>query len=452
MIQYFKLKKIIFFFVGLLGTATLVYAQSESIKFVEYDLDNGMHVILHKDVQTPIVEVSVLYHVGSKNDPSKRKGFAHFFEHLLFEGSENIKRGEYFKIIQEAGGASNAYTTFDYTYYYNKLPVNQLALGLYMESERLLHAKIEPIGVETQREVVKEEKRQSYDNRPYGSFWIEVFKRVFQRHPYHFTPIGLMEDLNAASLDEFIDFYKTYYVPNNATLTIAGDIDIDSTRMLIDRYFSEIPKGLKLIYRPQIAEPYLKDEMVDTVYDHIQLPAVYQVYRIPKMTQKDAYPLQILSQLLTGGESAVLRKSLVDQQQKASSIFSFPYLLEDAGIFGIGGFSNPGIRIDALHQAIDVALENVKAAAIAPKTLQKLQNQIENDLVDTRRSIHRVAEELALGHIFFKNTNHVNTELNTYRKVTAADIQRVAQKYLNPENRVVLYYLPKPSDTQVKEQ
>jgi predicted Zn-dependent peptidase len=207
---------------------------SAQVKFESFDLPNGLHVILHQDNSNPLVAVSVLYHVGSKNEIPTRTGFAHFFEHLLFEGSENIGRGEYMQLIQYNGGALNANTSNDRTFYYELLPSNQLELGLWMESERMLHAKIDQVGVDTQREVVKEEKRQRVDNQPYASFLTEMFKRAFTQHNYRWVPIGSMDDLNAATLEEFMAFYKKFYIPNNATLSIAGDLDIAQTKELIN--------------------------------------------------------------------------------------------------------------------------------------------------------------------------------------------------------------------------
>ena len=202
----------------LLSALTLL-GQARKIEFTEYDLDNGLHVILHQDDTTPIVAVSIMYHVGSKNEDPSRTGFAHFFEHLMFEGSENIARGQFDKIMESAGGTNNAYTSQDVTYYYEILPSNQLELGLWIESERLLHAKIDSIGVETQRKVVKEERRQRYENQPYGTFVLETFKRAYKEHPYKWTPIGQAQYIDQATIDEFRDFYKTFYVPQNATLS-----------------------------------------------------------------------------------------------------------------------------------------------------------------------------------------------------------------------------------------
>ena len=233
----------------LLALGSTVYGQRK-IDFVEYDLPNGMHVILHEEHATPIVAVSVLYHVGSKNEVADRTGFSHFFEHLLFEGTVNIGRGEYSKIVERNGGTLNANTSQDRTFYFELLPSNKLELGLWLESERLLHAKVDTKGIETQRSVVKEEKRQRVDNQPYASFITEMSKRMFLNHPYNWVPIGSMEHLDAAQEEDYVNFYKNYYVPSNATLSIAGDIDIAQTKKLIDSYFASIPKGQALnLYR-----------------------------------------------------------------------------------------------------------------------------------------------------------------------------------------------------------
>ena len=211
--------------------------QNPNIEFVEFELDNGLQVILHEDHSTPIVAVSIMYKVGSKNDDPERTGFAHFFEHLLFEGSENIERRQFDKLVTSAGGTLNANTWYDRTYYYEILPSNQLELGLYLESERLLHAKVDSVGIETQREVVKEERRLRVDNTPYGSLLEETMKRLYKVHPYRWSVIGSMEHLNAAKDEEFKEFYKTFYVPENAVLSIAGDLNIEETKVLVEKYF-----------------------------------------------------------------------------------------------------------------------------------------------------------------------------------------------------------------------
>jgi len=436
-------------FIGIitLGLGLLFQARAQTqIQFKELQLDNGLKVIMHQDKATPIVSVSVLYHVGSKNENPSRTGFAHFFEHLLFEGSENIGRGEYMKKIQSIGGTLNAFTSNDQTYYYEVVPSNYLETALYMESERMLHAKIDSVGVETQREVVKEEKRQRYDNQPYGSFLLETLKRAYHKHPYQWAPIGSMEHLNQASLSEFMDFYKTFYVPNNAILTVAGDIDYAQTEAWIKKYFNEIPKGTKEIYRPHITEPKRNQEIRDVVYDNIQLPAVVEAYNMPRKDSPDSYALNMLSTYLTGGKSSLLTKEIVDKQQKAVEMVAFPLDLEDGGLFLFLGIANMGINVDSLETAIDEQIEKVKAEGITDEDFAKLKAQVETSFVNRNASVAGIAQSLAEAAVYYGNPNVVNEELEKYNQVTKADIQRVAKTYLNKEGRVVLHYLPKQAN------
>ncbi|NBX27566.1 MAG: insulinase family protein [Chitinophagia bacterium] len=431
-----------------LGVATLSNTSqaAEKIKFTEYDLPNGLHVILHEDHATPIVAVSVMYHVGSKNEKVGRTGFAHFFEHLLFEGSENIKRGEYMKLVQAAGGQLNANTSQDRTFYFESLPSNQLELGLWMESERMLHAKIDTIGVETQRKVVKEEKKQSYDNRPYGQLLKVVYENSFTEHPYHWTPIGYDKDLSEATIDEFINFYKTYYVPNNATLVIGGDIDPIKTKALIAKYFGSIPKGTKELYRPSIVEPAQTAEKRTTFYDNIQLPALILSYRAPKPFTKDAYAMQLLAQLLSQGNSSRLRNALVDKQQKAVEVGAFPMPSEDPGVVMMFAIANMGVKNAELEAAMNDEIEKVRTTLISDEEYKKLMNQIESDFINQNRRILGIIENLATNYTYLKNTNLVNTELALYQQVTKEDIMRVAKEYLTKENRLVVDYLPKSEE------
>jgi predicted Zn-dependent peptidase len=417
------------------------YAQKR-IEFEEYDLDNGLHAILHQDNSTPIVAVTVSYHVGSKNEHPERTGFAHFFEHLMFEGSENIERGAYTKIVQNAGGQLNASTDFDKTFYYEILPSNQLALGLWLESERMLHLKIDSTGVETQRNVVKEERSQNLDNQPYGKLWEETFKRAYTKHPYKWMPIGSAQYIDMASISEFMNFYKTYYVPENAVLSIAGDIDIDETKDLIEKYFAGIPRGTKEIKKPLIQEPSQNKEVIDTVYDRVQLPAIVLAYHIPEINSKEYYAIDMLTTLLSRGQSSRLYKSLVDEQQKAAFVSAFPAAMEDPGLFIAVAISNVGIAADSLEQAMTREIENVRQTVIGEEEFQKLRNQVENRFVSSISSVSGIAENLAHNYIFYGNTDLINTELDHYMKVTREDINNAARKYLVRDNRVTLYYLP----------
>ncbi|MCG8309962.1 MAG: insulinase family protein [Cytophagales bacterium] len=441
------MKKIFYGFIICIFTVGSLYANGTKIEFTEFDLDNGLHVILHQDNSTPIVAVSILYHVGSKNEDPERTGFAHFFEHLLFEGSKNIERGQFDKLLTAAGAVNNANTWLDRTFYYEILPSNQLELGLYLESERLMHAKIDQIGVDTQREVVKEEKRQRVDNQPYGTFLEETLKRAYKVHPYRWTTIGSLEHLNRATLEEFMDFYHTFYVPQNATLSIAGDIDIEETRRLVDLYFSEIPKGKHEVPRPTEVEPPQTEEIRDIVYDNIQLPAVIQAYHMPAQGTEDYYALNLLTTLLSDGQSSRFYKEIVDRQQKAVQVSAIPLAGEDPGLFITLGIANMGIEAGDLEKSMDAEVDRVKSSLVSEREFQKVRNQIENDFVTRNSKVVGIAESLADYHVYFGDANLINTEIDRYMKVTREDLMRVARKYLTKENRVVLHYLPKEKES-----
>jgi zinc protease len=415
---------------------------AQNIQFVEYDLANGLKVLLHEDHSTPIVAVSVMYHVGSKNEKPDRTGFAHFFEHLLFEGSENIKRGEFDDYINNAGGMNNANTTFDRTYYYEVLPSNQMALGLWLESERMLHARVEQVGIETQRQVVKEERRQRYDNQPYGRVLEETLKRLYKKHPYKNTPIGTMEHLDAAQEADYKQFYKDFYRPDNAILSIAGDIDIAQTKQLIDLYFKDIPRGSGEVYRPKIQEPAITQAVRDTFADNVQLPAVILAYHIPAQGTADFYAVNMLSTLLSQGESSRMVKSLVDGSQKAVFAGLFALGLEDPGASVCYAVANMGVDPSELEKAMDEEIEKVKTELVSEKEFQKVLNQIENDFVTSNNSVAGIAESLANYEMYFGDANLINTELERYRKVTREDLRRVANKYFGKNQRVVLYWMP----------
>ncbi len=430
-----------------ISSMSIANAQTNAIQFEKYTLPNGLKVILHEDHSAPVVAVTALYHVGSKNEDTARTGFAHFFEHLLFEGSENIKRGEFDKYITNAGGALNANTSQDRTFYFELLPSNQVDLGLWLESERMMHAKIEQIGVNTQREVVKEEKRQRMDNRPYGSFLNEVLKRAFKVHPYQWSPIGSMDHLNAAKLDEFINFYKTFYVPNNCVLSIAGDFNKADLKNKIEAYFGPIKKGANVIPRPTIKEPALGGEVRDVIQDNIQLPGVFQAYRAPKQGGDEYYAFNVLSTILSGGESSRMNKTLVDKKQQAVAAQSAPFFNEDEGLFITLAIANMGVKIESLELSMDSIVNDLKTDLVGEREFQKVKNQITTQIVTSNGTMAGIAESLANNEVYFGDANLINTELDKYNKVTRQDVLNVAKKYLNKDNRVVLYYVPKEKAT-----
>ncbi len=290
-------------------------ASAQKVDFEEYDLDNGMHVILHNDPSAPVVVTSVMYHVGSKDESPERTGFAHFFEHLLFEGTENIKRGEWFKIVSSNGGVNNANTSEDRTYYYEVFPSNNLELGLWMESERMLHPVINQIGIDTQNEVVKEEKRTRFDNSPYGNILTVVKENMFKNHPYRWSPIGSMKHLDAATLEEFQAFNKKFYTPNNAVLVVAGDFDKKQAKKWIRNYFGIIPRGETLKKQIFIEEPITQTIKATYEDPNIQIPMLAASYRTPSMKTRDARVLDLISSYLSDGKSSKLYKKIVDQKK-----------------------------------------------------------------------------------------------------------------------------------------
>ncbi|GAB5418039.1 MAG: hypothetical protein Crog4KO_31190 [Crocinitomicaceae bacterium] len=482
---------------GLLICSAFAGFSQREIEYIEYDLDNGIHVILHQEPATPIVAVSVLYHVGSKNETPDRTGFAHFFEHLLFEGSENIDRGEYSELVEKNGGTLNANTSQDRTFYYEILPSNQLELGLWLESERLLHAKVDNTGIETQRSVVKEEKRQRVDNTPYGTFFTNIFETMFPEHPYNWQPIGSMEHLDAAQEEDYVNFYRTFYVPANATLSIAGDIDIEETKKWIDKYFASIPTGQAInmyrdfltqeegafetkygvakdkfdannftnpkdakakaaikkysameveIPRPEKVSSELSEVKTKTVYDNIQLPALFMAYQLPDQTHEDMYAIEMMNSILSGGASSRINKSVVEKQQLAQFAFAFNYGLEDAGLSMMAAIAQKDVELDAIQKAFDVEIEKLQNELVSEEEFQKIRNQYENNFVSSNASVAGIAENLANNHVYMGDASLINTELERYMSVTREDIQRVAKKYLKVDARMIMHYLPKEDE------
>ena len=419
-------------------------ATAQEVKYEEYDLDNGMHVILHQDNSAPVVTTSVMYHVGAKDENPNRTGFAHFFEHLLFEGTENIPRGEWFTIVTSQGGSNNANTTDDRTYYYEVFPSNSVELGLWMESERLFHPVINQVGVDTQNEVVKEEKRLRVDNSPYGKFFENVKKHIFKKHPYRWTTIGKMEHLDAATLEEFQAFNKKFYVPNNAVLVVAGDIDVPAVKKMIQDYFGPIPRGEE-ITRSFPKEDPITEQIEATAYDaNIQIPAIVAAYRTPSMKDRDAYVLDMLSTYLSSGKSSVLYKKLVDEKKMALQVGAFNNSQEDYGTYILYGLPLGDVKLEDLMKEIDEEIVKVQNELISERDYQKLQNQFENQFVNSNSSVEGIANSLARYYMLFGNTNLINTEIDIYRSITREDIRNVAKKYLNPNQRLLLEYLPEP--------
>ena len=417
-------------------------ASAQKVNFEEYTLENGLHVILHQDKSAPVVITSVMYHVGAKDENPERTGFAHFFEHLLFEGTQNIKRGEWFKIVSGNGGTNNANTSDDRTYYYEVFPSNSLELGLWMESERLMHPVINQIGVDTQNEVVKEEKRLRVDNSPYGNIFQAVKENLFTKHPYRWSPIGSMDHLDAATLEEFQAFNKKFYIPNNAVLVVAGDIDIAQTLKWVNQYFGSIKKGPAVKKQTFVEDPITTQINATWEDPNIQLPMVVQAYRTPSMKTRDAKVLDMISTILSDGKSSRLYKKMVDEKKMALQIGAFNNSQEDYGMYLIYGIPMGQTTSATLTSEIDEEIKKMQTELISERDFQKLQNVYENQYVNSNTSIEGIAENLASYYMLYGDINLINTEIDMYRSITREEIREVAKKYLNPNQRLLLDYVP----------
>ena len=418
---------------------------AQSLIFEEYDLPNGLHVILHPNNAAPIVTIGVMYHVGAKDEDPIRTGFAHFFEHLLFEGTQNIARGKWFDIVSANGGHNNAFTTQDKTYYYEVFPSNNLQLGLWMEAERMLHPVINEIGVSTQNSVVKEEKNQRIDNAPYGRIMYRsaINPYLFKKHPYSGTVIGEVEHLDAASLEEFIAFKKKFYNPNNAVLVVAGDFDTPTTKEWIEQYFATIPNTGNAIQRNKIEEAPITETIEVTEYDpNIQIPLKLYAYRTPAMTDKDSYTIDLLSNILTDGKSARLYKKMIDEHQTALQVLAFSDAQEDYGVYIMGALPMDGVSLETLAQEMDEEIERLQTELISEREYEKLQNQIEANFVAQNSNMEGIALSLADNYTFYKDTNLINKAIDHYRTITREDIREAARKYLDKNQRLDLNYLP----------
>jgi zinc protease len=417
------------------------FQQPANIPFDDYELENGMKIILSRDNIIPSVAINICYHVGSKDEDAKKRGFAHLFEHLMFEGSKNVPKGLYDKLVTFAGGDNNAYTTEDKTNYYILLPTNQLELGLWLESDRMLQFAITQESLETQKEVVLEEKRQNFDNRPYGTVSIEFAPRLFKNSCYGWDPIGDMEDIKNATLGDVKSFFEKYYVPDNAVLSITGDIDTGEAFKMVKKYFGDIKRG-KNSGRKIFDEPYLQTEEQIVIFDNIHFPGIFIGYRIPKENTKEHYAFEILAEILSSGESSRFYQELVYKKQLVSEIGCYVDAKEYAGVLYIYAILMPGTQVEKVLSEINCIIAEASSGAIKDKEVQKIKNRIEAKNIYRRQFILSKADMLAHYKTFYGDAGLINTNIMNFLTVKKEDIISYSQKYIVPNNRVVLCYLP----------
>ena len=408
------------------------------IQYQASTLPNGLKVIFSEDHSTPIVHVSVWYHVGSKNERPGRTGFAHLFEHMMFKGSKNMEPESHTSIIASIGGQSNAYTTEDTTVFWQTLPQHFLPLALWMEADRMATLRVDDDAFKREREVVKEERRMRIENQPYGRLTEIIYDQTFSAHPYKHPTIGSMADLEAASVADVREFHDTYYVPENATLTIVGDFDPALTLQLVTKYFGRVPKATRPVPRDLAKEPPHTKERRVTIEEAWPLPVVVVAHHIIYDGHPDSYPLHIVGKVLSDGQSARVTKSLVYDKQLAASAFASGNIQEDPSLFYAVAIVQPGHTTAEAEKALIEELERLKREPITPRELQRAKNQFARDYIIGRESIQEKALHLAHGAVIHNDITTADGEFDIFQNVTTADVQRVARTYFTAENRLVL--------------
>jgi len=405
-------------------------------------LPNGLTVILHEDHSTPITHVALWYHVGSKNERPGRTGFAHFFEHLMFKGSKNVDPEQHTSIVSSVGGQANAYTTEDATVFWQTVPSQYLPLVLWMEADRMATLRIDDKTFKSEREVVKEERRMRIENQPYGRLNEILFAQAFTVPPYKQPVIGSMGDLEAATIEDVRDFYRTYYVPANCAVVIAGDFDRDQAIDLVNRYLGRVPAAEKPVPRDIPQEPPQTKEKRATVEEPWPLPAVVVAYHITYDGDPDSYPLHILSKVLSDGQSSRIYRKLVYETGQALTAFGGGNIIENPNLFYAVAIVSPGQQPAAVEKSLIAELDRVKTEGITERELQRAKNQFARDYILMRESLKDKADVLAHAEVIHSDITTADGEFEIFQRMTTADVQRVAKTYFVPEHRVVLHVMP----------
>ena len=413
-------------------------SRPKPIEYKETVLSNGLKVITHEDHSTPVTNLQVWFHVGSKDEKAGHTGFAHLFEHLMFKGSAHIKPEEHDKIITNAGGVSNAYTQDDVTVYWETFPANYLEKVLWMEADRMTTLDVSEANFKSEREVVKEERLTRIDNPPYGDLNELLYDNAFEVHPYKHVTIGSMKDLDAATIDDVREFYHTYYVPNNATIVIAGDFKTDQAVDWVKKYFGNIPRGNKAIVRPTAKEPPQEKERRVVHLKPVPLPAYVAGYHIPADGDPDSYPLVIASSILSEGRSSRIYKSLVYDKQLAVEADATGNFTEQPNLFFATIILSQGKSMDLAEKALNAELARLRMEPVTDKELEKAKNKMRAEYAFARQSVQDKAQALGHAAVIHGDTATVNKEYDLFMNVTKEDIMRVARMYFRPENRTVL--------------
>jgi zinc protease len=431
--------------VGVIDTATLPSSAASRPPKLQYQittLPNGLTVVLSEDHSTPIVHLQLVYHVGSKNEKPGRTGFAHLFEHLMFKGSKNVQPESHTSMLASVGGQSNAYTTDDETVFWETVPAQYLPLVLWLEADRMATLTIDKDTFTNEREVVKEERRMRVDNQPYGRLNEIIYDQAFTVHPYKHATIGSMQDLEAASVDDVRDFYRTFYVPSNATLVLVGDFDSTQALQLVNNYVGRVPKALREVPRDIPQEPPQTKEKRVTLQEPWPLPAVVVAYHITNDGNPDSYPLHIAAKVLSDGQTSRIYKKLVYEKQMAVAAFGNANLIEHPSLFYAVAIVQPGHTPEEVTTALIVELDRLKTEPITDHELQRTKNQFARDYILSRQSNQQKAGQLSHAVVIHNDIRTADGEFDIFQNMTVADVQRVARTYFRPENRLVLTLLP----------
>jgi len=408
-------------------------------------LANGLKVVLLEDHSTPVVHAELWYHVGSKNEKPGRTGFAHLFEHMMFKGSKNVEPEGHPSWISSVGGQSNATTNEDATIYWQTFPAQYLPLVLWLEADRMATLRIDEAVFKNEREVVKEERRMRIDNQPYGRLNEIVYDQAFTVHPYKHPTIGSMKDLEAASIEDVRDFFRTFYVPNNATLVLSGDFDSKEALAMVERYLGRVPKSDKPVPRDIPKEPVQTKERRVRIEESWPLPAVVVAHHITFDGDPDAYPLHIASKVLSDGQSSRIYRQLVYEKQVALAAFGGGNIIEHPNLFFAVAIVQPGKTPEEASNALIAELDKLRKEPITAAELQQAKNQFARDYIFSRESNKDKANQLAHAVVIHDDVKTADGEFDIFMKITQADVQRVAQKYFTPENRLVITIMPKGS-------
>ena len=426
----------------LAAAGTIGAVRPPKLEYKLTTLPNGLTVVLEEDHSTPIVHLQLWYHVGSKNEKPGRTGFAHLFEHLMFKGSKNVSAEAHTSMVASVGGQSNAYTTDDETVFWETVPAQYLPMILWLEADRMATLKVDKDTFTNEREVVKEERRMRVDNQPYGRLNEIIYDQAFTVHPYKHATIGSMKDLEAASVEDVRDFYRTYYVPSNATLALVGDFDSAQAMQLITQYLGRVPKAEREVPRDIPKEPPQTSEKRVTLQQPWPLPAVVVAYHITNDGNPDSYPLHIAAKLLSDGQTSRIYQKLVYEKQLAVAAFGSANLIEDPNLFYAVAIVQPGKSPQEVTDALIAELDRLRNEPISEHELQRTKNQFARDYVLGRESNQQKAQTLAHAIVIHNDIKTADGEFDIFQNITIADVQRVARTYFRPENRLVLTLMP----------